>query len=131
MAGLSIRHLTTTERHLAHLAVRCIYSNNLAWYFRRCLRELLAEARVKCPEIFTETPLDQVLPVDRTIYAFLTTEGRRTIEDLISETGLPRRTVKASLTRLQRAKLIDALEQGATSTGRGQARLIWVSLAEQ
>lgn len=129
LASINLPHVSETERKLAHLAARRLHRQTLTAYLRNCLRALLLEARQKHPEQF-DGRLAALRPVDRTIYHYLTHEGRRTVGDLIAEMGLPRETVKASLGRLMSAGLIGALPQGRTDTAQGAQTQIYISLAE-
>jgi hypothetical protein len=132
MAGVLIPHLTVAEREQAHLAARLLYQTSLTSFLKRQLRELRAEARRKYPDKFGLGLLADVKPIDRTVYRFLTEEGRRTLDDLIAETGLKRGGLKASLDRLVRAHLVGVIAQGGkTDAGRGARREIYFSLEEQ
>lgn len=132
MASILIPHLSLAEREQTHLAVRKLHGRSLTSYLKHHLRELRAEARRKYPEIFKSAALVDLKPIDRTVYRFLTEEGRRTLDDLIAETGLKRQGLKASLDRLIKAQLISVLSQGGkTEAARGARREIYVSFEEQ
>jgi hypothetical protein len=132
MAGFLIPHLTVAEREQAHLAARLLHQTSLTSFLKRQLRELRAEARRKYPDKFGGSALAQLKPIDRTVYRFLTEEGRRTLDDLIAETGLKRGGLKASLDRLKAVGVIGVIAQGGkTDAGRGARREIYFSLEEQ
>jgi hypothetical protein len=114
----------------AHLAAK-VFGKSLNALLIGCLHGKIAAARKQRPSLFEPRPLASLKPVDRTIYNLLTAEGRCTVEDLMSETGLPRKTIKPSLLRLIAAGYIGTLEQGRATEGQaGAQKLIYISLAE-
>lgn len=132
MASILIPHLSVGEREEIHLAVRKLHGRSLTSYLKSHLRELRAEARRRHPELFRDAGFHDLKPVDRTIYRFLTEEGRRTLDDLIAETGLKRGSLRASLERLVKAQLVRVVAQGGkTEVARGARKEIFVSFEEQ
>jgi hypothetical protein len=132
MASILIPHLSFSEREEIHLAVRKLHGRSLTSYLKNHLREVRAEARRRYPDVFKAPSHADLKPIDRTIYRFLTEEGRRTLDDLIAETGLKRGGLKASLDRLVKAKLVRVVAQGGkTEVARGGRKEIFISFEEQ
>jgi Winged helix-turn-helix DNA-binding len=135
MASINIPLITIAERKEMHLAARKLHKTTLTNYLRRCLRELRIEARRHYPELFRSSALpdlSELKPVDRTIYRFLTDEGRRTLDELIVEIGLKAGSLKVSLDRLHQAGLIDVIDRGGKNGQGGDCgKRIYVSLGER
>lgn len=131
MASILVRNLSPLQRAHGQIAARVLFGKSLPHVLALRIKEMIQSARAVRPDLFAAAALDALKPLDRTLYHHLTHEGRRTVDDLIAETGLPRGTIKASLTRLRAAQLIDALPQGQATPGQpGAQRDIWISLAE-
>jgi hypothetical protein len=131
MATITIR---TSEqfRRLAHITARNYRGVSLSSQILRLLRREIAEARKERPSLFEQQPLDDLKPIDRTIYRMLTDEGRMTIDCVMAETGLPRERVRASLSRLVKAGFVETIEQGQASEGQpGAKKLLYASLCEK
>lgn len=116
----------------AHIVARRVYGTRLTGLIVKILRREISEARKARPSLFNAKPLEEMKPIDRTIYGLLTSEGRMTPDDLIMETGCARSTIKESLKRLLAAGYIGTLPQGQATPGQpGAQKLLYISLAEQ
>lgn len=131
MATITVRS-PKELRTQAHIAARVVFRKPLNVLLIGCLKKLVAEAKQKRPSIFEPKPLEDLKPIDRTLYDMLTREGRRTPDDLIQETGCPRATIKGSLERLVKAGYVGTIRQGQATEGQpGAQKVLYVSLSEQ
>lgn len=118
-------------RKQSRLVVRVVHGKSLNAFLVSLLRQTVAEARRSRPELFPSVPLENLSKVDRILYRLVTEEGRATIDDLMAETRLPRRTVQASMKRLTAAQLLYTIEQGQASDGQpGAKKILYVSWEE-
>ena len=116
----------------AVVVARKVHCTSLTGLIFRLIRAEIARARQDRPSLFESVPFEDLKPVDRTIYSHLTSEGRRTPDDLIAEMGLSRQTIKASLGRLIAAGYVTTLAQGQATPGQpGAQKLLYISLDEQ
>lgn len=130
MATITLRTDEQLRKHSA-LVVRAVHGKSLNSFVVSYLRQIVAEARAKRPELFQIKPLDELSKVDRFLYRLLTEEGRATVDDLMRETRLPRATVQASMVRLTEAHLLYTVEQGQASDGQpGAKKILYVSWEE-
>lgn len=118
------------KRQIAKEAARKLHNISLHFWLQRQIDDLIRLARERMPDRFA-LPVE-LKPIDRTILLILTTEGRRTAQDLQVETGVHAQTIRSSLDRLVRAGLIYVREQGGkTEEARGYRKKIYVSYQEQ
>lgn len=131
MASILIRPIGETERQEAHLAAQKLHGVPLARYLRRCIQDLRRQAREQLPGLFPRPGLGTLKPLEKTVYLYLTAEGRRTVGELAGELGLARRRIQEALDGLEVAGLVEVFE-GPTmpSAGRGRPARIYASRAE-
>lgn len=130
MATITLRTDEQLRKHSV-LVVRKLHGKSLNAFVTSYLRQIVRDARAKRPELFEIKPLDELPKVDRFLYRLLTEEGRATVDDLMSETRLPRTTVQASMGRLVEARLLYTVEQGQASEGQpGAKKILYVSWEE-
>lgn len=118
------------KNEIAKLAARKLHNTSLHHWLQRQIDSLIRAAREQMPDCFALTV--ELTAIDRTILLILTTQGRRTAQDLQVETGVHPQTIRASLDRLVRSGLVYVREQGGkTEEARGFRKKIYISHQEQ
>lgn len=132
MASILVRHLSELERREAHLAVEKLHGVPLSVYLKRCVRDLRRQAREQFPNLFPRVSLGALKPIEKTVYLYLSAEGRRTVTELTSELGLGRRRIQEALDGLEAAGLLDVLDAPlAAGATRGRSARIYASRDEK
>lgn len=123
--------MTEAERREAQLAVEKLHGIPLSTYLKRCLRDLRRQAREQFPGLFPRVSLGTLKPLEKTVYLYLTAEGRRSVVELARELGLSRRRIQEALDGLEAAGLVKALDPPALpGSGRGRPARIYASREE-
>lgn len=131
MASILVRHLSELERREAHLAVEKLHGVPLSVYLKRCVRDLRRQAREQFPNLFPRVSLGALKPMEKTVYLYLSAEGRRSVGELAGELGLARRRVQEALDGLEAAGLVEVFELPTRpGAGRGRPARIYASRAE-